>query len=48
MNKKARKQLQRTQKQLEALKGYLDKAEQRQLQEEIELQEREQDDFELE
>ena len=48
MNKKARKQLQRTQKQLEALKGYLDKAEQRQLQEEIELQEREQDGFELE
>lgn len=45
MNKKARKQLQRTQKQLEALKGYLDKAEQRELQE---ILEREQDGFELE
>lgn len=33
MNKKARKQLQRTQKQLEALKGYLSKAEQKQLEE---------------
>ena len=42
MNKKARKQLQRTQK---ALKGYLDKAEQRELQE---ILEREQDGFELE
>lgn len=45
MNEKARKQLQRTQKQLEALKGYLDKAEQRELQE---ILEREQDGFELE
>lgn len=45
MNQKARKQLQRTQKQLEALKGYLDKAEQRELQE---ILEREQDGFELE
>lgn len=45
MNKNARKQLQRTQKQLEALKGYLDKAEQRELQE---ILEREQDGFELE
>ncbi|NSK13169.1 hypothetical protein G7B22_33190 [Blautia sp. MSK.20.9] len=45
MNKKARKQLQRTQKQLEALKGYLDKAEQHELQE---ILEREQDGFELE
>lgn len=45
MNKKARKQLQRTQKQLEALKGYLDKAEQRELQE---ILEREQNGFELE
>ena len=48
MNEKARQELQQTKKQLEHLKGYLDKAEQRQLQEEIELQEREQDDFELE
>lgn len=45
MNEKARKQLQRTQKQLEALKGYLDKAEQRELQE---ILEREQDGLELE
>lgn len=45
MNQKARQELRKTQKQLEALKGYLDKAEQRELQE---ILEREQDGFELE
>lgn len=46
MNQKARQELRTTRKRLEHLKGYLDKAEQRQLQEELELQE--QDGFELE
>lgn len=46
MNKKARQELRKTRKQLEHLKGYLDKAEQQRLQEELELQE--QDGFELE
>lgn len=45
MNQKARQELRKTRKQLEALKGYLDKAEQRELQE---ILEREQDGFELE
>lgn len=44
MNQKARQELRTTRKRLEHLKGYLDKAEQRQLQEELELQE--QDGFE--
>lgn len=42
----ARQELRKTRKQLEHLKGYLDKAEQQRLQEELELQE--QDGFELE
>lgn len=46
MNQKARQELRKTRKQLEHLKGYLDKAEQQRLQEELELQE--QDGFELE
>lgn len=46
MNEKARQELRKTRKQLEHLKGYLDKAEQQRLQEELELQE--QDGFELE
>lgn len=45
MNEKARQELRKTRKQLEHLKGYLDKAEQRELQE---ILEREQDGFELE
>ena len=45
MNQKARQELRKTRKQLEHLKGYLDKAEQRELQE---ILEREQDGFELE
>lgn len=45
MNQKARQELRKTRKQLEHLKGYLDKAEQQRLQEELELQE--QDGFEL-
>lgn len=48
MNQKARQELKEVKKQLEIYKPYLTKAEQRQLQEKIELQEREQDDFELE
>lgn len=46
MNQTARQELRKTRKQLEHLKGYLDKAEQQRLQEELELQE--QDGFELE
>lgn len=46
MNQKTRQELRKTRKQLEHLKGYLDKAEQQRLQEELELQE--QDGFELE
>lgn len=46
MNQKARQELRKTRKQLEHLKGYLNKAEQQRLQEELELQE--QDGFELE
>lgn len=46
MNEKARQELRKTRKQLEHLTGYLDKAEQQRLQEELELQE--QDGFELE
>lgn len=46
MNQKARQELRKTRKQLEHLKGYLDKAEQQRLQEELELQE--QNGFELE
>ena len=46
MNQKARQELRKTRKQLEHLKGYLDKAEQQRLQEELHLQE--QDGFELE
>lgn len=46
MNQKARQELRKTRKQLEHLKGYLDKAEQQRLQEELKLQE--QDGFELE
>lgn len=46
MNEKARQELRKTRKQLEHLKGYLNKAEQQRLQEELELQE--QDGFELE
>lgn len=46
MNEKARQELRKTRKQLEHLKGYLDKAEQQRLQEELELQK--QDGFELE
>lgn len=46
MNEKARQELRKTRKQLEHLKGYLDKAEQQRLQEELELQG--QDGFELE
>lgn len=45
LNQKARQELRKTKEQLEALKGYLDKAEQRELQE---ILEREQDGFELE
>lgn len=45
LNQKARQELRKTKGQLEALKGYLDKAEQRELQE---ILEREQDGFELE
>lgn len=48
MNQKARQELKEVKKQLEIYKPYLTRAEQRQLQEKIELQEREQDDFELE
>ena len=46
MNQKARQELRKTRKQLEHLKGYLDKAEQQRLQEELEREE--QDGFELE
>lgn len=45
LNQKARQELRTTKEQLEALKGYLNKAEQRELQE---ILEREQDGFELE
>lgn len=45
LNQKARQELRKTKEQLEALKGYLDKAEQRELQD---ILEREQDGFELE
>lgn len=48
MNQKARQELKEAKEQLKALKPYLSKAEQQRLQEELELQEREQDGFELE
>ena len=48
MNQKARQELQQVQKQLEVLKPYLSKAEQRELRELEQEFEQEQDDFELE